>query len=66
MSDPTFVDACLAGTARVDEVDDWIEVWHHADTPLSLDDFLGLTPEEGALFASDPSVLEEIVDSYRE
>lgn len=63
MAEPTFLSACLEGTARLEEVDDWIEVWHRSNSLLSLDQFLGFTPEEGARFAQDPTSLEAILSS---
>lgn len=63
MAEPTFLDACLEGTAHLDEVDDWIDVWHNSSSTRSLDDFLGFTPEEGRLFAQDPSSLEAIFEA---
>lgn len=63
-----FVDSCLDGDAKPSDVDDWVSNWHD-DVPesrdLSLDDFLGFTPEEGALWARYPSRLEEILAGRR-
>jgi hypothetical protein len=47
MSEPTFVDAVLAGRATADDVDDWIEKWHTTDTgDVELHEFLGLNESE--------------------
>lgn len=45
----TYIDAVLAGTAKPDEVDDWVDRWHETDhaTVSRLDDYLGLTGIEG-------------------
>lgn len=64
----TYVDACLDGDARPDDVDDWVDAWHD-DAPgsenLSLDAFLGFTSEEYARWARDGSALQEILDHRR-
>lgn len=65
MSDPTFVEACLNGSAHVDEVDDWIQLWHDSTSSLSLEEFLGLSESEYSSFAEDPSTLAAIIDSHR-
>lgn len=57
---PTFIDAYLAGHATAADIDDWVERWHITGSG-SLDDFLGFTPDEGAQWAQDPSVLPAIL-----
>lgn len=63
----TFVDACLAGNALLDEIDDWVDQWHDLDDSdtRSLDEYLGFTPSEGALWARDASALRYIVAGRR-
>lgn len=61
----TFMDDYLAGRAALSSVDAWIDEWHGSAADLSLDAFLGLTEEEGALFASDTKVLPLIVAARR-
>lgn len=66
----TFVDACLRGDAFLTEVDDWVDQWHdsggqYEDEAISLDDFLGFTPDEGRLWAEKPQSLRFIVAAHR-
>lgn len=61
----TFVSACLSGSALLDDVDDWVEDWHESPRGLSLDEFLGFTDEEGALWAERPESLRFIVAAHR-
>lgn len=66
----TFVDACLSGHALLDDVDDWVDRWHDvpdddAVADLTLDEFLGFTSEEGALWAEKPESLRFIVAAHR-
>jgi hypothetical protein len=66
MSYQTFVDACLRGDALLEDVDDWIDRWHDADDgATTLDTFLGLSADEGALFAERPESLRFIVAARR-
>jgi hypothetical protein len=69
-SHQTFVAACLSGTALLDDVDDWVDEWHDAggrtrSGPISLDDYLGFEPDEGALWAERPESLRFIVAAHR-
>lgn len=62
----TFVEACLTGSALLDDVDDWVDRWH--DGPADdrdLDAYLGLTSEEGALWAERPEALRFVVAAHR-
>lgn len=64
----TFVDACLAGDVLAQDIDDWVDRWHDGDVPdpsLSLDEFLGFTPDEGQLWAEKPAALGFILHAHR-
>ncbi|USH45546.1 HicB-like antitoxin [Gordonia phage Phabuloso] len=69
MSEPepfSFIDACLEGDAAPTEIDDWIDRWHAGEVlDLSLDEFLGFTPEEGKAWAEDPTRLDDIINAHR-
>ena len=61
----TFVSACLSGTALLDDVDDWVEAWHETPDEVSLDEYLGFSDEEGALWAELPESLRFIIAAHR-
>lgn len=62
MSENTFVEACLSGDALLDEIDDWVDAWHDSpDETRTLDQYLGFSYEEGALWAEKPSALRIII-----
>jgi hypothetical protein len=63
MSKPqdTFVDLCLAGEAFAHEIDDFIDEWHEEDDPRELDEFLGMTEEEYAIWVERPEALNHIL-----
>ena len=60
----TFIDSYLAGNATPEDIDDWVDAWHD-DEPgaegRSLDEYLGFTPDEGALWARHPSEIHRIL-----
>jgi hypothetical protein len=65
-STTTFMDACFAGRALLDDVDDWVEAWHDAGgkprgRAESLKSYLGLNDFEYSLWAEKPSMLRLIV-----
>ncbi len=54
----TFMDALLSGEALVQDVDDWIDVWHDGpDHGVELHEFLGMSWEEYRLFVERPESL---------
>ncbi len=63
MSEPSaFLDACLAGDALLSDVDDWVDRWHDAHgapsgLQIPLREYLGLTPDEYALWVEQPGSL---------
>lgn len=61
----TFIEEVLADRARLDAVDDWVSAWHDADTDASLEEYLGLSGEEYALWAESPAFLSTIVELRR-
>ena len=67
MSEPhrTFVTACLAGEAKAGDIDDWVQAWHDSDDGMSLDEYLGFTETDGALWAEHPEFLTTIIESHR-
>ena len=56
-----FIAKCLTGAARIDEIDDYADLWHESDSSESLAQFLGLTDEEYALWVEKPDALPEIL-----
>jgi hypothetical protein len=65
-SGQTFVEACLAGEALLDDVDDWVDVWHDAaGAPRGcredLEAYLGFSDIEYSLWAEKPSMLRTII-----
>lgn len=57
----TFVDRCLAGRSRPEDVDDFVDLWHEGADPRSLAEFLGLTDAEYARWLTDPTSLANIL-----
>lgn len=68
-SDTTFVGACLAGAALEDDIDTWVAEWHDAaeDSALAhleLNEHLGMTPNEYALWVEQPSALRFVIAAH--
>ncbi|MBA0125085.1 hypothetical protein H0B56_05970 [Haloechinothrix sp. YIM 98757] len=62
----TFLDACLYGLARVDDVDEWVDHWHNTGgapygEPIGLAEYLGLEPDEYAQWVQHDETLSDIV-----
>ena len=59
----SFVEECLTGDATVDEIDNWVAAWHKGDDDRDIHEFLGLTPDEYALWVEQPASLSYILFS---
>lgn len=57
----SFIDACLAGEAILDEIDDYIERWHHDTTSPSVLEYLGMSQQEYQLWVERPESLRFIL-----
>jgi hypothetical protein len=57
----TFIDAVLAGDVLAAEIDDYVDQWHDEALTISLRDFLGMNPDEYALWLSNSDMLETIL-----
>ncbi len=57
----TFVNLCLSGEAFANEIDDFVDAWHDGNDPRDLDDFLGMTTEEYAIWVERPETLRHIL-----
>lgn len=63
-----FVERCLEGSAKPSEIDTWVDAWHEcaADSEgLTLDQYLGFTEREGAIWARYSMKLDEILERRR-
>jgi hypothetical protein len=69
-NETTFVGACLSGLTFEDDVEAWVAAWHEAPedshlASLELNQHLGMTDEEYALWVEQPTALRFIVAAHR-
>jgi hypothetical protein len=63
----TFVDLCLDGAVLMDEIDDFVDLWHEDEAITEpLHDFLGMTAEEYSLWVEKPASLRLILAAREE
>lgn len=62
----SFIEKCARGEALLDEIDDYVGLWHKGGTGLLLHKFLGMTKNEYSLWVRDPHVLPFIVTARKE
>ena len=60
----TFLDVVLAGDARADDIDDFVDRWHDGDATCSLAEFLGMSHDEYALWVEKPASLRLILQAH--
>ncbi len=58
---PNFVSLALAGAVMLDEIDDYVDEWHANPHRQLLHNYLGMNPDEYALWLSSPDSLALIV-----
>lgn len=63
----TFLSEYLAGNATLEDIDDYIEIWHTdpVGEGIELYNFLGLTWNEYTAWVMNPNVLKDICESHR-
>jgi hypothetical protein len=57
----TYVDRLLAGSALLDEVDNYVDAWHRDSSTQDLHSYLGMSWEEYSLWVEKPKALRLIV-----
>ena len=65
MSDMTFVEKCLSGSARPEEIEDYVDFWHTGGDNRELYQYLGLTLEEYSRWVENPSTLDQILGAKK-
>ncbi|RYE30658.1 MAG: hypothetical protein EOP42_11850 [Sphingobacteriaceae bacterium] len=64
MSD--FIQDCLSDKATINDIDDYIDIWHTSDNEDELYQFLGMTEDEYSIFVTNPSYLSSIIAAHKE
>nr|VFJ74579.1 MAG: hypothetical protein BECKFW1821C_GA0114237_10643 [Candidatus Kentron sp. FW] len=60
-----FIEKCLSGDARQEDIDDFVEQWHEGDGGLPLNEYLGMTETEYSLWVTNPETLSIVIDNHR-
>ena len=45
-TETSFINDCINGSAKINDLDDYVEYWHKNNTGVALHDYLGFTDEE--------------------
>jgi hypothetical protein len=61
----TFIDLVLAGEATLDDINDWVSLWHREPRGRELHEFLGMSWDEYALWVEMPAALDFLVAARR-
>lgn len=60
-SNKSFIELCLRGEAHLSDIDHFVDEWHESDSDKSIEEFLGMTFEEYALWVENPNTLKYII-----
>ena len=61
-----FIKKCLNGEALLDDIDDYIDLWHETKGEIPLHQYLGMKKSEYKLWVADPNVLPFVITAHRE
>lgn len=61
----TFMDSYLAGDASLNDIDDWVEIWHNNPQGKTLDEFLGFNEVEASYWAVNPLGVPDILNARK-
>ncbi len=61
-----FITLYSAGNVLEDDIDDFVANWHQTETGMPLNEYLGMSRPEYALWVADPDVLPFIADARRQ
>jgi hypothetical protein len=59
----SFKEKYLKGECTIEELDDYVDIWHKGSTGKSLQKFLGFSNEEYAAFGRDETIIKKLLDS---
>jgi len=61
-----FIHDCLAGEAKLEDIDNYIDNWHDGDNKEELYEYLGMDEHEYEMFVEYPELLSLIVTAHKE
>ena len=63
----SFVQRYLDGTAKLSDIDDWIDQWHSdSSCAMDLHEYLGLTKQEYIDWLAHPDELDRILATHNQ
>lgn len=65
-SDQRYIDLLMTGEALLEEIDDFVDLWHEVCPGEKIHQFLGMTKSEYGLWVQEPDMLPFIVKARRE
>lgn len=52
-----FVEQVRLGDAMIDEIDDFVDMWHDGEYDVTLEEFLGLSEEDYHIWVANPRAI---------
>ncbi len=57
----SFIELCVEGEVLLEDIDDFIDIWHKSSQDMELHEFLGMSWKEYSAWVSEPDILPFIV-----
>lgn len=64
---PTFIEQCVKGKAKIDDIDDYVDAWHDGTWEgqyQTLSQYLGMSGAEYCAWVANPELLPSILETY--
>lgn len=61
MSKKNFIQDCINADALLEEIDDYIDVWHNNDSKETIYEFLGMSQKEYRMWVENDEILKYII-----
>nr|VFJ54040.1 MAG: hypothetical protein BECKFM1743C_GA0114222_101334 [Candidatus Kentron sp. FM]VFJ54406.1 MAG: hypothetical protein BECKFM1743A_GA0114220_101313 [Candidatus Kentron sp. FM]VFK10862.1 MAG: hypothetical protein BECKFM1743B_GA0114221_101584 [Candidatus Kentron sp. FM] len=61
----SFIEKCVLGGTRPENIDDFVEQWHEGDSELPLHEYLGMTKAEYSLWMTNPDRLSSMIHAQQ-
>lgn len=66
MSKKNFIQDCINADALIEDIDDYIDIWHNDNSKDTIYDFLGMSQKEYRMWVEDDSILKYIIKAHFE
>lgn len=61
----SFIEECLSGVTKPENIDDYVEKWHNGNTGITLQEYLGMTLSEFRRWIINDEEIYKIIEERK-